>query len=122
MKDKTTNPPPTETDILKEIRVALGSHGVRLFRNNVGQCRTEFGAVIVFGLCKGSSDLIGWATREITPDMVGQRVAIFTALEVKKPGRSATPEQRTFIKVVKNHGGIAAVVKSVDEAKEILKK
>ena len=32
----------------------------------------------------GASDLIGFTTVEITPEMVGQKAAIFTAIEVKR--------------------------------------
>lgn len=110
----------TETDLVKSIRLAAGRGNVRLFRNNVGQARTETGAVIVYGLCSGSSDLIGWVSRTVTADMVGQKVAIFTALEVKKAGRYADKDQRNFIRVVKEAGGIADVVRSVEEAKGVV--
>jgi hypothetical protein len=32
---------------------------VRLWRNNVGALRDERGRLVTYGLCKGSSDLIG---------------------------------------------------------------
>jgi hypothetical protein len=38
--------------------------------------------VLKYGLCLGSSDLIGWTIREITPDMVEKKVAVFTAIQV----------------------------------------
>lgn len=110
----------TETDIMKLIRQELGSGKIRLFRNNVGQARTETGAVVVFGLCKGSSDLIGWKSVEITSDMIGKRVAIFTALEVKKPGKKPDKDQRNFIAVVAKHGGISGVAVSIEQAREVL--
>jgi hypothetical protein len=45
-------------------------------------------------LCKGSADLIGYRTITITPDMVGQQVAVFTSIEVKTPTGRIRPEQQ----------------------------
>jgi hypothetical protein len=50
---------------------------VRLYRNNTGTLRDQHGRPVTFGLAVGSADLIGWTTRTITPDMVGQQVAVF---------------------------------------------
>lgn len=65
------------------------------------------------GLCLGSSDLIGWTTVEITPEMVGQKVAIFTAIEVKTGNLKATKEQKNFIDIVNASGGIGKVERDV---------
>ena len=115
--------------------LALGSKkNVRLFRNNVGMA--YIGRVIVqtptritlqdyrplhAGLVKGSSDLIGWKSIEITPDMVGKRVAVFTAIEVKANHSSRrTTEQMQFIKVVRDDGGHAGIATSPEEAQQII--
>lgn len=74
------------------------------------------------GLIKGSSDLIGWTTKVITPDMLGKKVAIFTAIEVKKPGGRATKEQQNFVDQVKISGGIAGIAKDEETAKAIITK
>jgi hypothetical protein len=52
--------------------------------------------------------------------MVGCRVAIFTAFEVKSAKGRVRPEQQAFIDNVKAAGGIAGVVRSVEEAKSLL--
>ena len=44
----------------------------------------------------------------------------YFALEVKRPGRYATDEQREFLKTVGDGGGIAAVVCGLDDAKRAL--
>ena len=72
-----------------------------------------------YGLCKGSSDLIGWRSLTITPDMVGQTVAVFAAIEVKDRG-TPTPEQLHFIAQVQAAGGLAGVARTVAEAEAIL--
>ena len=51
--------------------------------------------------------------------MVGKEVAIFSAIEVKDKGK-ATVEQKKFIDIIQNAGGIAGVAKNVNEAKKIL--
>jgi len=54
--------------------------------------------------------------------MVGKRVAIFTAIEVKdtRPGSRLMPEQRNFIEQVRESGGLAGEAQSVDEAMHII--
>jgi hypothetical protein len=108
-----------ELAVQNSIRLALGRGLVRLFRNNTGALKDMHGRLVRFGLCQGSSDLIGWRTVTITPDMVGQNLAVFTAIEVKDKGRP-TPEQQRFIEVVRDAGGIAGIARSVDDAKAIL--
>lgn len=73
------------------------------------------------GLCKGSSDIIGWMSVLITPGMVGKKTAVFLALEVKK-NTKATSEQLNFVDRVRAAGGIAGIVHSEDEAKALLAK
>jgi hypothetical protein len=102
-----------ETNLMNTI--LLANHGCRLFRNNTGAIKDQTGRLVRFGLCKGSSDLIGFKPVTITPEMVGRTVAIFTAIEVKTPGGKPTPEQLHFVKRVKDHGGIAGIARSVEE-------
>ena len=78
------------------------------------------GRPVQFGLARGSADLIGWRSVVITPEMVGQRVAVFTSLEVKTPTGRLTPAQQAWLGTVHNAGGIAGVARSVRDANEIL--
>lgn len=110
-----------ESILQSQIRLAISSPVVRMFRNNVGSAVTKDGRHIDFGLCRGSSDLIGWSTREITPDMVGRHVAVFTAIEIKTKTGRISDVQQNFIDVVRKAGGIAGVVRSIEDAKELLK-
>jgi hypothetical protein len=107
-----------EQSIQQAIRL-LSRGTIRLFRNNVGALRDATGRLVRYGLAPGSSDLIGWRTITVTPDMVGQTVAQFVAIEVKDRGR-ATPEQLTFIEAVTRAGGLAGVARSPDDARTIL--
>ncbi len=118
-----------ESPILESLLRKLNRGNIRMFRNNVGVAYQgnvkDLGfrkkliinsSVIKFGLCPGSSDLIGWKSITITPEMVGQRIAVFTAVEVKRPKKSRASEgQLNFIEQVKQAGGIGLIVKSEED-------
>ena len=106
----------SEQTIQQRIRLALSRGPDRLFRNNTGTLRDQHGRPVTFGLAKGSADLIGWTTRTITPDMVGQQVAVFTSIEVKTPTGRISPEQQAWLQAVQAAGGIAGIARSVEDA------
>lgn len=110
-----------ERDIQAEGWKAVSQFSV-LFRNNVGKVKTEDGRFISFGLVKGSSDHIGWTSVKITPDMVGQKIAVFTGIEWKTKTGRATPKQLYFIERVKHDGGYAGIARSVEDALAIIGK
>lgn len=94
-----------ERDIQQDIRLALGSDPRCCFwRNSVGVAEAD-GRKQRFGLCVGSADLVG---------IVNGR---FAALEIKTRTGRTSPEQERFMTLVRNRGGFAAVVRSVDEAR-----
>lgn len=68
----------------------------------------------------GGSDLIGYRRVTVTPEMVGQDVAVFAAVEVKTARGRVRPEQQQFVDHIRGAGGIAGIARSVDEAKNIL--
>jgi len=112
--------PSSEHEIQQRIRLACGRGAVRLWRNNTGALVDQQGRFVRFGLCKGSSDLIGLRSLEITPEMVGQRVAQFVALEVKTASGVVSSEQRAFLQLVQQLGGVAAVCRSIEQAQAVL--
>jgi len=112
---------PTERDMQAEIWEAVGKFSV-MFRNNVGAMKNDKGFWVSFGLVKGSSDLIGWTPVEITQDMIGQHLAVFTAIECKNATRKATDEQQYFIGRVQADGGFAGVARSVEDALKIIER
>lgn len=109
----------SEQSIQQRIRLACSRGPVRLYRNNTGTLRDQHGRPVTFGLCVGSADLIGWTTRTITPDMVGQQVAVFTSIEVKTPTGRLRPEQQQWMAAVQVAGGIAGVARSVEDAERL---
>lgn len=109
-----------ETNLLKTIQLAVGRiQSVRLFRNNVGVAVAPQGGVVRYGLCNGSSDLIGWQSLTVTPDMVGKRIARFVAVEVKTERGRISEEQTRFLSAVKDAGGIGEICRSPEDARKI---
>lgn len=124
----------TEGQLLKQIQVGVIDSDIRMFRNNVAKgwigdsSRLEDGSILIrnprrliSGLCNGSSDLIGLCSKTITQEMVGQRIATFSALEIKMLNGRLSEQQRNFLEMVNNMGGVSGVARSVNEAKWILK-
>jgi hypothetical protein len=112
-----------ETTILKKIMLACSRGNARLFRNNVGAFEDKkTGRWIRFGVGgNGGADLLGWRTITLDTLEGKRKVAIFCALEVKRPGQRATKDQARFLRMVERAGGIAKVVSSPEEAKKALK-
>lgn len=125
----------SEANLMRSVLIACSRGATRLWRNNVAQAwvgqatqaqrammvKLLPGDVVIrnarplhAGLCTGSSDLIGYTVRD--------GAAVFTAVEVKTKTGRATAEQRNFIEVVGQAGGIAGVVRSVEDAQALLLK
>lgn len=109
------------------------NNATTVFRNNTGKAwqgeyfRTKTNDVLLknpriieFGLCEGSSDVIGWTERIITPEMVGKKVAVFTAIEVKEPNGRTSAAQLNFINQIRKCGGIAGIAVTPEEAKNFI--
>jgi hypothetical protein len=79
------------------------------------------GVPVRYGLQPGSSDLIGWRTVTITPEMVGTTIAVFTSIEVKTATGRLRPEQQQWLDAVQSAGGIAGVARSVSDAEALLR-
>jgi hypothetical protein len=99
----------SEKTFQERIKYELSQDGYTLFRNNVGLAKLADGRRIRYGLCPGSSDLIGWKTITVTPEMIGQKIAVFTAIEVKSRWGKTSAKQQNFIDVVRRAGGIAEI-------------
>jgi len=100
-------PPLSEADIMRSIMVALSADGHFVARANVGLFFTADGRPVKTGLPKGFSDLFGhrqWDCRAFY-------------LEVKTPKGRPSPEQLAFIAAMKKRGAIAAIVRSVEDAR-----
>ena len=108
-----------ETSLQNKIRLALSKLNILNFRNNVGVLKDRDGRPIRYGLCNGSSDIIGLRSVEITQDMVGQKIGQFVALEVKTKTGKPTEAQENFLDQVNRAGGFGMIVRSAGEVEEI---
>lgn len=128
--------PNDESEVQQLIQAEGPYHNCILLRNNSGAFTDATGRTVRYGLgnlskkqneTTKSSDLIGITVITITPDMVGKKIGVFTAVEVKNPKWKPThsPRERAqsnFIEWVKLHGGIAGFANSVIDFVNILKK
>jgi hypothetical protein len=129
--------PEAESQIQSAIRLAVGQlPDVRLWRNNVGKgvivnvgqligiLTSKSGGIraaiaflkllrpVTWGLCVGSSDLIG---------IVAPRGRLLS-IEVKSAKGTLTEEQEQWIAIVERFGGVAGPARSVDEAMELVER
>ena len=123
----------SEHAIQNTIRNSLAGKGL-IFRANSGQAwqsndikKLPGGDLLLkkprpfsTGLPPGFSDLFGLVPVVITPEMVGQTVAVFVALEVKAPKGRPSDKQTAFIRAVNDNGGRAGVVRSPEDAVAII--
>ena len=72
----------------------MSKKGYLVWRNQVGLFKTIDGRTVNIGI-KGSSDLMAIKPTVITPEMVGQTLAVFVAVEVKTAtGRQSEPQKK----------------------------
>lgn len=121
-----------ETDIQKLVQLQATRLGAVTFRNNVGMgwvgkairkgklTIIENARPLHAGLTEGSSDLIGWTSIKVTPAMVGEKLAVFTAIETKTKRGTPSKEQKNFITNVKNAGGFAGVARDPSDVEIII--
>lgn len=112
-----------ETKLMRLIMVALTQADCLVFRNEtagayVGRVIHKDARIVTlqnamlmtFGLCVGSSDIIG----------IHKPTGRFLAVEVKTKTGRASKEQINFIEQVRAANGIAGLARSVQEALDLL--
>lgn len=111
-----------EATVNDRIRAWLkGKASIVLYRNNRGVIPLENGGRLTYGVGpNGASDWIGYKIVTVTPGMVGRKVAVFTAVEAKRPGEKARPDQLEFMTGIVRDGGISGVASSEDDLDSIL--
>lgn len=125
----------SESTVQQQIQIEGPNHGCILQRNNSGSLPGLDGRPVRFGLGNTSkrqndaiksSDLIGITTITITPDMVGRKIGVFTAVEVKKPDWKRSPTdkreraQAAYIDWVISRGGFAGFANCIESFRRLL--
>lgn len=108
-----------ENAILRSIRVRMGQLRMLILRYTIGTFFAPDGTIVHIGE-KGVSDLIGIIPHTVRPEDVGRTVGVFTALEVKQSGGRVRKEQGPFLRRINALGGIAAVVRSAEDAEDVV--
>lgn len=101
------------------------SGGGQVQRLPDGTVALPFGRPVALGLSLvngdpqgGVGDLIGWTTVEVTPAMVGRRLAVFTSVETKRLKRGrVSDDQLAWADRVRAAGGIAVIANSEEFAR-----
>lgn len=97
----------TEVQLLHAILLTLGARNdCRIWRVNVIVAQDRATGRVVRSSQPGAADISGI----LKPS--GRRLE----LEVKSENGRVRPEQAAFLKMVREHGGVAEVVRSVEEA------
>lgn len=104
-----------ETDILRICLRWLQLQGIYCWRQNQGA---------LSAVSRGKRRFFRFATATGISDIVGllRPAGRFLAVEIKRPGRSLTVEQAAFLATIRDHGGVALCVHSLEELQEALRR
>jgi hypothetical protein len=128
-----------ESKLQAAIRLALAARGDNVFwRNSVGKAtyykggercpmchEPTFGArkfVVPYGLCPGSSDLIGMVPVDVINSLEHMKLGVYVGLEVKTPKGREREEQKLYRELVTKRGGVVEVVRSVQDAHDVIER
>ena len=89
-------------------------------RTRDGKILLDHGSPIRYGLFPGSGDMIGYKTVTITPDMVGQKIAVFQSIEIKTKGDRLRGDQRNWNRALLRDGAIAEVWRDTGKTIEVM--
>lgn len=124
-----------ENSVAQRMQLEAAQLDILTMRNNVGACQDATGRFIRYGLMNESakqnaavksSDYIGITPVFITPQMVGWRLGVFTALETKASGWKFSQSderavaQDAFHRIVRGYGGFAGFVTGSGDLQRII--
>jgi hypothetical protein len=113
----------TETDVQNLCRLRAQELGAVLWRNNVGAIKDARGIPVRFGLANDSAKV-----NEVlkSSDLIGIHMGRFLAVECKEPGwvysamRSHDAAQHSFLRLVRQYGGLSGYATHPDDVNAIL--
>lgn len=101
---------------------AKGPDGVKKLANGSVLIESARPVAIGFSATDGSpvagvGDLQGWTRVEVTPEMVGKTLAVYTSIEVKREdGGKVSGAQKKWVDQISIAGGIGIIASSTAEA------
>lgn len=123
-----------ESAVASHIRLDAAQRNVILLRNNSGGFYDEKGRFVRYGLGSftkeqklASSDYVGVTPVFITPQMIGQILGVFTAIETKPSGwkfnnlDERALHQKNFIDMMLRNGAYAGFAQSIEDFRKIIK-
>jgi hypothetical protein len=115
-----------ESTVLTMIRKAVAEHGSGLlWRNNTGKLQDQYGRWVSYGLAIGSADLVGVQRVSLPCPSCGAALpplGRFFAVEGKQEGARPSEDQETWLRVVQEHGGVAGVARSYEDAVRLVER
>lgn len=126
---KKTNAPKSRTTLLSNVtgRGFVGQLINKAEMYKTGQAIISNARHISFGLgavIRGQSggfpDLIGWTTIEITEKHIGKKIAVFTAIEVKRKGKKPSEIQTSRLNLLQRAGALADWCDNEDDAERLI--
>lgn len=101
---------------LGEVKASIG----RYFRHEQGegwfrQNKNMDERYLKYGLTVGMSDIVGITAVEITPEMVGKKIGVFTCYEIKTGEAVQSVEQKNLQKMIERFGGIYKVIRNKED-------
>ena len=125
-----------ETALVRDIQIALQNDAdATLWRNNVGTgwqgevkripkqkaILIKNPRLITFGVGgEGASDLVGLTVVEVTPDMIGEKIAVFTSVECKTLTGRMLLRQKDWANVMGRAGALYVKAQHCRDVLEML--
>ncbi|MGZ2448266.1 hypothetical protein ACVIRO_001020 [Rhizobium ruizarguesonis] len=129
----------SEADLMRRLQAFASTLGARLFRQQTGmgwvgkierfnmvrKVEVRPGDIVIrkarpfHAGFEGLSDLGGFVSVVVTPEMVGSTIAQYTQAEIKLD-TMATKEQLAWMNAVKKAGGRAGIARNEEDLKRIL--
>lgn len=122
-----------ENNVTKRLNAAVSDIGGRLFRINSGTAwignKVEKGPgwVKIYNprpfrnpIPKGFPDTFGFTPVEITEDMVGKKIPVFTLVEAKTSDGVVSDDQKKQIRIATNFGVIAGVARNPEQLIDLI--
>lgn len=128
----------SEEAVQNALRLRAAELGGALWRNNSGALPDKTGRIVRFGLGNDSAklnkvwksaDLVGIVPVVITPNMVGQTLGVFLAIDAKDPATwRGVPKsehelaQENFFATVRRYGGIGGFAASTADMERLVRR